>query len=113
MKKLTATQEKVLETIRKSVAQFQSYKDESTYIAMQLEDKKNYLDGKSEERVRKFIESAKGTWNTVVKELVENNACLVWTSVKPATLKALEDAGYIRRLHESRKDMMDVVQLLK
>ena len=40
MKKLTATQEKVLETIRKSVAQFQSYKDESTYIAMQLEYRK-------------------------------------------------------------------------
>ena len=113
MKKLTATQEKVLETIRNSVARFQSYKDESTYIAMELEDRKSYLDGKSEERVQKFIESAKGTWNTVVKELVENNACLVWESVKPATLKALEDAGYIRRLHESRKNTMDVVQLLK
>ena len=113
MKKLTATQEKVLETIRKSVAQFQSYKDESTYIAMQLEEEKCYLDGKSEEKVQKFIESAKKTWNTVVKELVENNACLVWAYVKPATLKALEDAGYIRRLHESRKNEMDVVQLLK
>ena len=113
MKKLTATQEKVLDTIRQQVSLYQSYKDESTYIALQLEERKNYLNGKSEERVQKFIESEKGTWNTVVKELVENNACLVLASVRPATLKALEDAGYVRRLHESRKNMMDVVQLLK
>ena len=46
MKKLTATQEKVLDTIRQQVSLYQSYKDESTYIALQLEERKNYLNGK-------------------------------------------------------------------
>jgi hypothetical protein len=112
MKILTAYQEKVLNKIRESVARFQLFSSEDEYLRIKREES-TYWNQLDDEYKAYLINFQKEEYNSLIKPLYENNGCPVETSVKPATFKALEDAGYIRRLRPSEKGELDMVQLLK
>ena len=112
MKKLTAHQEKVLAEIRKSVSYYQRFRTADEYVACEIEET-NFWGSFSEAERIKLIEDWTNRYSDEFVERKETNSCFIYESVTPATLKALEDAGYIRKLRESEKGRMDIVQLLK
>ena len=108
MKKLTNHQQKVLAEIKKSVAHYQSFKNEEEYISYEI-SRKNSWHNADEEYKEKEVERFKKGYKEI-SFYAENQYCYIPVAITPATLKALEDAGHIKKI---KGDYIELVQLLK